>query len=327
MLSLISTVGAGGSSSPLTTKGDLYVFSTVDARLAVGTNAYDFLQPSTAAAEGLAWRAEPLVNTLADTSSNTRITLAATTPHLLFSGDGRLTGKLTVGDTGGSGVGQDIRLAATTLTAGAKVLDITNSGTWALNTASSQAFSVLNAAPSTSAGSGTSGHSVDGLFFVGTGSGAGSYSRVAGVLSRVGVISLTGTVTNLESFFANTPLIFGGSPTITNLAAYRSSYAGNSNAGLVAGFLQDTAITSGTNRHPFREVGSTAGDAHGNRFPSNTQFGSTTGAFGGGAGVIGIANATTVPTSNPSGGGVLYVSAGALIYRGSAGTTTTIAAA
>jgi Hyaluronidase protein (HylP) len=50
-------------------------------------------------------------------------------------------------------------------------------------------------------------------------------------------------------------------------------------------------------------------------------------AFGGGVGVIGIANAGTVPSTNPSGGGVLYVEAGALKYRGSSGTVTPIAAA
>jgi hypothetical protein len=41
--------------------------------------------------------------------------------------------------------------------------------------------------------------------------------------------------------------------------------------------------------------------------------------------VLYIANAATVPASNPSGGGVLYVEAGALKYRGSSGTVTTIA--
>lgn len=35
--------------------------------------------------------------------------------------------------------------------------------------------------------------------------------------------------------------------------------------------------------------------------------------------------AATVPTANPTGGGVLYVEAGALKYRGSSGTVTTIA--
>jgi len=53
----------------------------------------------------------------------------------------------------------------------------------------------------------------------------------------------------------------------------------------------------------------------------------TTDQFGGGAKVIGIANATTVPSTNPTGGGVLYVESGALKYRGSAGTITTIASA
>jgi hypothetical protein len=38
-----------------------------------------------------------------------------------------------------------------------------------------------------------------------------------------------------------------------------------------------------------------------------------------------IANAVTVPTGNPTGGGFLYVEAGALKYRGSSGTVTTIA--
>jgi hypothetical protein len=51
----------------------------------------------------------------------------------------------------------------------------------------------------------------------------------------------------------------------------------------------------------------------------------TTDQFGGGAKVIGIANATTVPTTNPTGGGVLFVEGGALKWRGSSGTVTTIA--
>ena len=57
----------------------------------------------------------------------------------------------------------------------------------------------------------------------------------------------------------------------------------------------------------------------------NVQLASATVSVGGGAAVIGIGNATTVPTSNPTGGGILYVDAGALKYRGSSGTVTTIA--
>jgi hypothetical protein len=47
-------------------------------------------------------------------------------------------------------------------------------------------------------------------------------------------------------------------------------------------------------------------------------------SFGSGVTVFFLANATA-PTSNPSGGGILYVEAGALKYRGSSGTVTTIA--
>lgn len=46
-----------------------------------------------------------------------------------------------------------------------------------------------------------------------------------------------------------------------------------------------------------------------------------------GVGVIAIANATTLPTGTPSGGGVLYIEAGALKYKGSSGTVTTVAPA
>ena len=46
--------------------------------------------------------------------------------------------------------------------------------------------------------------------------------------------------------------------------------------------------------------------------------------FGNGTKVISIPNAGTVPTANATGGGILYVDNGALKYRGSSGTITTI---
>ena len=53
----------------------------------------------------------------------------------------------------------------------------------------------------------------------------------------------------------------------------------------------------------------------------------TTSQFGGGQGVMAIADATVAPSVNPAGGGILYVEDGALKYRGSKGTVTTIALA
>jgi hypothetical protein len=48
---------------------------------------------------------------------------------------------------------------------------------------------------------------------------------------------------------------------------------------------------------------------------------------GGGSQVIYIGNALTAPTTNPTGGGILYVESGALKYRGSSGTVTTLGVA
>lgn len=55
------------------------------------------------------------------------------------------------------------------------------------------------------------------------------------------------------------------------------------------------------------------------------QFGASGSAsFGSGTGVIGIENASLNPSTNPSGGGVLYADGGALKWRGSGGTVTTM---
>jgi hypothetical protein len=51
----------------------------------------------------------------------------------------------------------------------------------------------------------------------------------------------------------------------------------------------------------------------------------TIATFGGGIGVFAITNAATSPTTNPTGGGILYAEAGALKWRGSSGTVTTMA--
>ncbi len=48
------------------------------------------------------------------------------------------------------------------------------------------------------------------------------------------------------------------------------------------------------------------------------------GSYGGGTGVVFIANDSADPTTNPVGGGILYVKAGALTYRGSSGTVTVL---
>lgn len=58
-----------------------------------------------------------------------------------------------------------------------------------------------------------------------------------------------------------------------------------------------------------------------------TNFGFNGLSVGAGVGVLFIANAGTVPSTNPTGGGILYTEGGALKFRGSSGTITTVGAA
>lgn len=57
----------------------------------------------------------------------------------------------------------------------------------------------------------------------------------------------------------------------------------------------------------------------------NIAIGAGTGSYGGGDGVAFLANATAAPTTDPSGGGIVYCVGGALYFRGSSGSITKIA--
>lgn len=63
-------------------------------------------------------------------------------------------------------------------------------------------------------------------------------------------------------------------------------------------------------------------------FPAtNLSIFASSGSYGGGTQVIFIANATATPSTDPTGGGILYVEAGSLWFRGSSGTATQLAVA
>lgn len=60
---------------------------------------------------------------------------------------------------------------------------------------------------------------------------------------------------------------------------------------------------------------------------NSVQFGATSADVGGGVGVLGITNAPTVPTTNPTGGAILYAEGGVLKVRQADGTVFAIGAA
>ncbi len=65
----ISIAATSGSGSPLTTKGDLYTFSTVNDRLAVGITNGQMLQVNSATSTGLAWSTSTFPTTATSTGT------------------------------------------------------------------------------------------------------------------------------------------------------------------------------------------------------------------------------------------------------------------
>lgn len=126
------------------------------------------------------------------------------------------------------------------------------------------------------------------------------------------------------------------------------SFSAGSGSGALGSLNIRTANTTGT-QVKTADVGMTTGDhsnAGASSFSSGSLFfdpgligASSTGARGHyefnarigagqantiGSGVIYIGNAYTLPSTNPTSGGVIYIDAGALKYRGSSGTVTTV---
>lgn len=76
-----------GGTSPLTTKGDLYTYSTTDARLGVGTNGQVLMADSTAST-GLKWGAAPAGKVLQVVAATNSTAITTTTAYPSYANSG-----------------------------------------------------------------------------------------------------------------------------------------------------------------------------------------------------------------------------------------------
>jgi len=102
-------------------------------------------------------------------------------------------------------------------------------------------------------------------------------------------------------------------------------------AGAVNGLMTGAAIGDGaisTAAGKIVHIGRSATRASLRVGENNVAIGFTAAdSFGSGKGVVFLANAEAAPSANPTGGGILYTEGGALKYRGSSGTVTTVGVA
>jgi len=135
---------------------------------------------------------------------------------------------------------------------------------------------------------------------------------VAGSESVAGNVTVAGTETVTGLVTANSGVVIGGG-SITNPGSItRDSLNGMYITGYAGTQSQWNVLTSATTR-VMAATGAPNLGIFGIPIPGN------------GVRVVYLANATTIPNANPTGGGIIYVDNGALKYRGPGGTVTTIA--
>lgn len=177
-------------------------------------------------------------------------------------------------------------------------------------------FSVTNAADTSLTASSESTY-----VYYNLGSGARSHS--------------TGNITLQRDFrITGSVHAFGGASTITDLAAFSVDYGdATTNASVTnlhALYIPTKALAGAaiTNSYGINVTAATgATNNYAAALVGNTALVGVGVGLGGGSGIVSIANATTAPTSNPTLGGFQYSVSGALTWRGSSGTVTTIAPA
>lgn len=153
--------------------------------------------------------------------------------------------------------------------------------------------------------------------------GGGSLSTIASLYiypgSGVNTWQFQNTITSMKIYFQD--------KTAASSTGILLSLEGNNCTGAAStGGELRLASGAGTTAAGAVTVYAGAAERHRVEDAGVSMFGGA-GSYGGGAGVAFLATARTLPSTNPVGGGVLYVDAGALKYRGSAGTVTTLAAA
>lgn len=147
-----------------------------------------------------------------------------------------------------------------------------------------------------------------------------------GIVNQTQALSLIFSTSNTERarITASGDMGIGTASPVSKLDVRGVISGGDGTIRTVVSYTASAGVTGTLTNHPYVIYANNAERA---RFEANGNIG-LIGATSFGAssvGVVGIANATTVPTGNPTGGGVLYVESGALKYRGSSGTVTTIA--
>lgn len=176
-------------------------------------------------------------------------------------------------------------------------------------------------------------------FQVGGAAGAGVDAGLKVSVQHVAPGSVRNVAANIQAITADTAVTY---PLLVGLFVPAASKGAASTVQRQAGvYVAESAAGTDANAAVMIDAGSGtvaagqwalySGSARASMFKGDVRHDRNvrvvTDSTAGAVGVVAIGNATTLPTGNPTSGGVLYAEGGALKWRGSSGTVTTIAPA
>lgn len=148
------TAASNGTISPLTTKGDLYTFSSIPTRLPIGSNGM-FLTADSTQITGLKWTVAPGTGTVTNVTSTTAdltVVNGTTTPALTVNSAPKLTTARNINGVSFDGTA-DINVPITGLISAGTNITLTGSGTsvspYVINSTASGSGNVVGPASAT----------------------------------------------------------------------------------------------------------------------------------------------------------------------------------
>ena len=258
-----------------------------------------------------------------DSGGTGRILLTTSSPHLTLTGDVKISARLALNNqavsvntdfyTGNGAKGIGILVDRGGLTSGANALD----------------FIGLSGRAATIAG-GTHTGRVVGLeyFAFSSDNRVSPASEITAILGIISAFRATNVRASIQrGIRLRAQPIFSGTMAV-DCRGVEVEDPTDGQAGVTIAYgLKIDDILGATTVHPIFQEGASDDASHFNVIESSTMLFTQTGSLGGGIGVLGVRNAGTNPSSNPTSGGILYSTGGAGTWRGSGGTTTTFGAA